>query len=123
MAVREKSWPSAVRSPGTEKVEKRRANSPRFHRFVGEYRRTGDAYQSALAAGYTPAMAKGRSYELARLARQVFALAEIPPSGRTLGPATSRRCAASAVLATHRLKDWKQQEARNRTWLTKLWSE
>ncbi len=50
-----------------EVVGKRRANSPRFARFAEAYRRSGNAYRAALLAGYSPKMAKARSYELARL--------------------------------------------------------
>ncbi len=56
-----------------EKVGKRRSRSLRFRRFVENYGETRNAYQAALKAGYSPKMAKARSYELARLAREVLA--------------------------------------------------
>jgi len=36
-------------------------SNPRFQRFREEYLKTGNAYRAALAAGYSPKMAKGRS--------------------------------------------------------------
>ncbi len=63
-----------------EKVGKRRAKSAKFRRFVDEYRKTGNAYQSALRAGYSPKMAKGRSYELARLVRASDMEAPLSPA-------------------------------------------
>jgi hypothetical protein len=65
--------------------------SPRFLRFVNIYAANGrNAYRAALAAGYSVAMAKGRSYELARLARQFLGYGQIAPSGR----GTAKTCAA-----------------------------
>ncbi len=62
-----------VRATWREKVGKRRSRSLRFRRFVESYGETRNAYQAALKAGYSPKMAKARSYELARLARVVLA--------------------------------------------------
>ncbi len=53
-------------------VGERRVKSRRFLRFLEEYAESGNAYQAALRAGYSPKMAKGRSYELARLARSLL---------------------------------------------------
>lgn len=45
----------------------RQRQAERFARFRIEYRRNGgNAFQAALAAGYTPRMAKSKSYMLAR---------------------------------------------------------
>jgi phage terminase small subunit len=48
---------------------KYRENSLRFRRFTDEYLKTGNAYQSALAAGYSRATAESDSYKLARLVK------------------------------------------------------
>jgi hypothetical protein len=44
---------------------KYRENSLRFRRFIVEYLKTGNAYQSAVAARYSRATAESDSYKLA----------------------------------------------------------
>ncbi len=49
----------------TPKGGKRLENSPRFQRFKTAYLESSNAYQSALAAGYSESFASSKSCELA----------------------------------------------------------
>jgi hypothetical protein len=63
---------SNLKAPRYQTLGKRLWRSPRFQRFRAEYAANGgNAYRAALVAGYSLAMAKGRSYELGKLLRQV----------------------------------------------------
>jgi hypothetical protein len=63
--------------------------SKRFRLFLKYYDAGINAYAAAIRAGYSEAMARGRSYELAKLARNLLGWDDIPASGRSL---VRRRC-------------------------------
>jgi len=67
-------------SPGNDVENLKR--SKRFRLFIKHYGASGNAYAAAIRAGYSEAMARGRSYKLADLARHILGWDEIPPSGR-----------------------------------------
>jgi hypothetical protein len=58
--------------------------SKRFGCFLKHYAANGNAYAAAIRAGYSEATARGRSYQLARVARHLLGWDQIPPSGRNL---------------------------------------
>jgi len=68
--------------------------SKRFRLFLKYYDAGVNAYAAAIRAGYSEAMARGRSYQLARVAQRVLGWDDLPPSGRTLirrhGPISRR---------------------------------